>query len=130
MKTTSAIVVDKVSYSYGTHPAVDQVSFTIDQGDFLGIIGPNGGGKTTLLRLMLGLLRPDAGSITLLGSPPLRTRRKVGYIPQETSLNASFPVTVRDVVLMGLTGGRGLVRRFTPADLRKADIMIERLGLS
>jgi zinc transport system ATP-binding protein len=130
MSTPATIVVDKVFYGYGGRPAVEDASFSIGEGEFLGIIGPNGGGKTTLLRLMLGLLRPDSGQIRLFGEPPHKTRGKVGYIPQETNLNKSFPVTVTDIVLMGLSGARGLGRRFTFSDRRKADIMMERLGLS
>jgi zinc transport system ATP-binding protein len=130
MSATTAITVDKVCYTYSGRPAVADASFTIEQGDFLGIIGPNGGGKTTLLRLMLGLLRPDSGEVRLFGAPPSKTRGRVGYIPQETNLNKSFPITVRDIVLMGLAGSRGLGRRYKPSDYRKADIIIERLGLT
>ncbi|MBN1578135.1 MAG: ABC transporter ATP-binding protein [Chitinispirillaceae bacterium] len=130
MKSNTAIVVDDLTFSYGSRVAIDHAAFSIERGDFLGIIGPNGGGKTTLLRLMLGLLRPDGGSITLLGAPPMKTRGSVGYIPQETNLNTSFPVTVRDVVLMGLTGRRGIGRNFSPADTTRAAIMMERLGLT
>lgn len=130
MSVDAAIVVDKVTYTYGGRPAVTDASFTISQGDFLGIIGPNGGGKTTLLRLMLGLLRPDTGEIRLLGAPPSKMRGKVGYIPQETNLNKSFPITVGDIVLMGLAGSRGLGRRFTKSDRIKAASIMERLGLA
>ncbi len=125
-----AIVADKVSYSYGNQLALEEVSFTIEKGDFVGIIGPNGGGKTTLLRLMLGLLRPDIGTITLLGAPPLRTRNKVGYISQETSLNTTFPISVKDVILMGVTGQKGPGGRYTSYDLQKAETIIDRLGLA
>ena len=130
MTSGPAIRVDHLTFSYGRQPAVDDVSLTIEQGDFVGMIGPNGGGKTTLLRLFLGLLKPDAGSVLLLGAPPGETRARVGYIPQETNLNKTFPVAVRDVALMGLSGRRGFGKRFTGADYLKVDIMLERLGLS
>lgn len=127
---TNAIEADDVTFSYGEGVAVDHVSFAISRGDFLGIIGPNGGGKTTFLKLLLGLLRPDSGSIELLGAKPAKTRTMVGYIPQETSLNKSFPVTARDVVLMGLAGRRGLGGGFSAKDRTEADTLLERLGLS
>jgi zinc transport system ATP-binding protein len=130
MSENPAIIVDKVCYTYGGRPAVDNASFTVEQGDFLGIIGPNGGGKTTLLRLMLGLLRPDTGDIRLFGAAPSKTRGRVGYIPQETNLNKSFPITVSDIILMGLTGLRGLGRRYKRSDRLKADILMERLALT
>ncbi len=125
-----AIEVDRLVFSYGNQLAVDEASFNLPKGDFLGIIGPNGGGKTTLLRLLLGLLTPDAGSVRLLGGPPARMRRRVGYIPQETNLNKSFPVSARDVVLMGLIGRRGPGRGFTDGDRLDAERMLERMGLS
>lgn len=130
MSGNNAITLKNVCFSYGDRPAIDNASFTITEGDFLGIIGPNGGGKTTLLRLLLGLLRPDTGEVRLFDAPPAKTRGRVGYIPQETNLNKSFPVTVRDIVLMGLTGARGLGKRFVRSDRLKAEILIERLGLT
>ncbi|MBN1757876.1 MAG: ABC transporter ATP-binding protein [Chitinispirillaceae bacterium] len=130
MTAEPAILMKDVSFSYGREPAVESVTLTVGHGDFVGVIGPNGGGKTTLLRLMLGLIKPHSGSVTLLGGTPHATRHRVGYVPQETGLNKSFPVAVRDVTLMGLAGKRGLGKRFLRADYLKADIMLERLGLS
>jgi zinc transport system ATP-binding protein len=129
VKNQPAVAVENLSYSYDGLPAVDRVTFSIDQGEFLGVIGPNGGGKTTLLRLLLGLLRPDSGRVRIDGSPPEKKRYCMGYIPQETGHNKMFPVSVRDVVLMGLAGRRGFGRGFTQEDYRKADLQIEQLGL-
>lgn len=117
-------------FSYGKQVVLENVSMQIERGDFLGIIGPNGGGKSTLLRLMLGLLKPDSGDITLMGQFPSKSRRLVGYIPQETNLNKEFPITVRDVVLMGLASRRGFGKKYTVGDKRKVDIIIGRLGLT
>lgn len=125
-----AVRVTDLTFSYEGDPAVDAVSLTVEQGDFVGVIGPNGGGKTTLLRLMLGLIQPEKGVVRLLGADPAATRHRVGYVPQETGLNKSFPVAVRDVALMGLAGRRGLGKRYLRADYLKADIILERLGLS
>jgi zinc transport system ATP-binding protein len=125
-----AIEVRNLSYSFGAETAVRDVSFAIDEGDFLGIIGPNGGGKTTLLRLILGVLKPQSGTVRLLGSDPARTRIQAGYVPQETSSNKEFPISVRDAVLMGCTARRGLGRPFTIEDKARADALIDHLGLS
>jgi len=126
----NAIVIDNIEFSYDTNIAIRNTSFSVPQGDFLGIIGPNGGGKTTLLRLMLGMLKPDKGSITLLGDTPKRTRSKAGYIPQETNLNKEFPITVHDVVLMGLTSVRGIGKPFTKEDHNRSDEILTQLGLT
>jgi len=77
------------------------VNFTIAAGDFASIVGPNGGGKTTLLKLMLGLLIPDCGTIRLFGKKPKAVRQQVGYAPHLITVNPRFPVDVSDVVLMG-----------------------------
>lgn len=130
MTKQPAIAVTDLSFSYGANRAVDKATFTIGKGDFLGVIGPNGGGKTTLLKLMLGLLKPETGAILIDGQPPETKRGKIGYIPQETNLNKLFPVSVRDVVLMGLTGVRGLMQRYSPKDHSRVDAMLEQFGLT
>ncbi len=124
-----AIEVRNVGFSYGSTVAIRNASFAIDNGDFFGIIGPNGGGKTTLLRLILGMIKPHSGTIQLLGETPLKSRFKAGYIPQETNLNKGFPITAHDVVLMGLTSTRGLGKPFTKKDHERADYVLEQLGL-
>ena len=118
-----------VTFSYGPNTVVKNASFSVAAGDFLGIIGPNGGGKTTLLRLILGVLKPDSGTIRLLGGDPLKTRVKAGYIPQETNLNKGFPISVHDVVMMGLTRSRGIGRFFTSDDKKRTDAILEQFGL-
>jgi zinc transport system ATP-binding protein len=122
----AAIEIRDVWYSYGQEPAVHSASFTIAQGDFCGIIGPNGGGKTTLLRLILGVIKPDRGVVSLLGASPLVSRRLAGYVPQETATNKLFPITVMDVVLMGLMSQRGIGRHFTKADKQQvSELLLE-----
>lgn len=126
----NAIEVRNVNFSYGTNVAIRDASFTIERGDFFGIIGPNGGGKSTLLKLILGMVKPQTGSIHLLGDIPAKTRNKAGYIPQETGLNKGFPITVHDVVLMGLTSMRGLGRPFKKSDHERVDFVLEQLRLA
>ena len=106
-----------VHYSYGGSPVLESVSLELDEGDFLGIIGPNGGGKTTLLKIMLGLLRPDRGRVEVFGSPPSERRGTVGYVPQYAKFDSSFPIDVLDTVLMGRLG---LDRKETSREAREA----------
>ena len=94
-------------------------------GDFLGLIGPNGGGKSTLLKVMLGLIKPDRGSIALFGLPPAAARSRVGYMPQKTVFDQSFPVNVLDVVLMGRYSRTGLLHRYGSQD-RQAALRLSR----
>jgi zinc transport system ATP-binding protein len=118
-----------VSFSYGSMPVLEDVTMTIRRNDFLGIIGPNGGGKTTALRLILGLVRPDTGVITVFGKPPVEGRRSIGYIPQMFDFDFDFPITVLDAVLMGRLVKRGLLRRYTRDDVAIATDALERVGM-
>lgn len=91
-----------VSCSYGgREKALEGVSLTVRHGEFLALIGPNGGGKTTLLKVMLGLLPPEQGEVNIFGSPPASMRGRIGYVPQFSDLRNDFPCSVLDVVLMG-----------------------------
>jgi zinc transport system ATP-binding protein len=122
-------IVD-ASFSYGDEPVLQNVSLTVNEGDFVGIIGPNGGGKTTLLRLALGVIKPAAGAVRLLSGPPEKTRIRAGYIPQETSSNKWFPISVIDVTLMGLLSKRPLFHHYTDIDREKASGILDELKLS
>jgi len=101
---SSVIDVEDVTFAYGDAVAVENVSLTVDDGEFLGLIGPNGSGKTTLLHLMLGLREPDAGSISLFGEPAheFEAGERIGYVGQRAADRGdAMPVTVRETVLMG-----------------------------
>ena len=98
--------VDDVSVSLSGRPVLDQVSFTVDAGEFTGLIGPNGAGKTTLLRVILGLQRPGSGRVTVLGQPRSRRHQPVGYVPQKVLLDPDLPMRARDLVALGLDGHR------------------------
>lgn len=119
-----------VSFSYGTMPVLENIDMTIYANDFLGIIGPNGGGKTTTLKLILGLVRPSSGTVTVFGKTPEEGRRSIGYIPQFLEFDRDFPVTVLDVVLMGRLGARGLFRRYSGDDVAIAAESLERVGMA
>lgn len=88
-------------YPTAAEPVLTDVSFSVDTRSHICVIGPNGGGKTTLLKLMLGLLQPDAGTAQLFGIPPHRACRHVGYVPQYSVIKPGFPITVNEVVLTG-----------------------------
>ncbi len=106
MNTYPDIEINNLSFSYDTVPVLESVNLKVEHGEFATIVGPNGGGKTTLLKLLLGILKPVQGTITVLGDKPERTRFRVGYMPQHTDLDPQFPVTVMDVVLLGRLGRR------------------------
>lgn len=103
-ESTPAVAVRGLDFAYGRHAVLRNVDATIEAGDFVSIVGPNGGGKSTLLKLVLGLLRPDRGEVAVFGESPERARRRVGYMPQHAHVDPQFPVTVMDVVLMGRLG--------------------------
>jgi len=104
MNEKNVVAVSHVSFFYDGVPVLEDVSFTIQERSFISIVGPNAGGKTTLLKLMLGLLQPSRGTIEVLGMPPAKARTRIGYMPQQVQLDLQFPVSVLDIVLMGRMG--------------------------
>lgn len=107
MSRIPAVELRDVDFSYNGLLVLRDVTFSIPEGDFAGIVGPNGGGKTTLLKLMLGLLKPDHGTVRVFGQKPERVARRIGYVPQNFQYPTRFPMTVRDVVLLGGLGRAG-----------------------
>jgi zinc transport system ATP-binding protein len=105
-----AIHCERLSFSYGEIPILTDVSFTVQKMDAVALVGPNGGGKSTLLKLILGLLTPQTGTIEVLGVTPHQARPRIGYMPQHLQYDPSFPVSVMDVVLMGRAGSSGMGR--------------------
>ena len=104
MNETRAIEINDLWFSYNGQPALKDVSFTVSKGVTACLVGPNGGGKTTLLKLITGLLVPDRGSIRIFGQGPEKARGKIGYAPQYGVFDPRFPATVADVVMMGCIG--------------------------
>lgn len=110
---------------YDDVPVLEGVNLSIDEDDFLGIIGPNGGGKTTLLKVILGLVKPSRGEVTVLGGAPERNRKFMGYVAQHSMFDRDFPINVCDVVLMGRCGKVGLMKRFSDEDKKIARKALE-----
>lgn len=123
------ITIKNLNFSYDGEMILRDINFDLCKGDFAAVIGPNGGGKTTLMRLILGLLKPDSGSIRLFGQSIAQGIRRVGYVPQIININRDFPINVLDVVLMG-KASRGLRRRYVKADREKAAAMLETMGVA
>lgn len=99
---------------------LESVDLVVEPHDFLGIIGPNGGGKSTLLKVILGLIKPSKGMVRVLGDTPRRARRDIGYLPQYSIIDMDFPMSVWDVVLTGRLGHTGLFKRYSEDDKKAA----------
>lgn len=118
--------LENVSFGYEREPVLRHVNLCVGEQDFLAIIGPNGGGKTTLLRLILGLETPWSGQIRWrAGSPP-----RIGYVPQFSTFDRNFPLRLRDTVLMGRIGHGGWLRRRNAEDAAAVDRVLEQLRLT
>jgi len=105
VNNNQVVVFDRVTFAYNSRPILKDVSFEITAKEFLPVVGPNGGGKTTFLRLVMGLIQPQKGTITVLGREPGKARQDIGYVPQGFKFDYQFPVRVIDVVLMGRLKG-------------------------
>lgn len=133
------IELDAVSFAYNTEKILEDVHLSVSKGEFASIVGPNGGGKTTLVRLILGLLRPQSGTIRLFGGSPEKNRLRVGYAPQHQIVDYHFPITALDVVLSGRinTGSRSkrswrsfLPFRFSGSDRKEAIEALDLMGIA
>ncbi len=124
-----AIEVKHLSHQYERNLVLENVNFSIDRGEFLGIFGPNGGGKTTLLRLLMGLENSQKGKILFNGKPLGSNQPKIGYVPQVTKLDKHFPITVIEVVLMGCLSSLNIFGRLTSNAECKAKQALEKVGL-
>lgn len=120
MPQHAAIEIRGLSAGYGGAAVIEDINFTVEAEDYVGIIGPNGGGKTTLLRTILGFLRPEAGSVTVFGESPAVGRRHIGYVPQHANFDHQYPISVVEAVRMGLRRKRGLAPWWRNEDRRAA----------
>ncbi len=121
------ITLRHVSFAYRRRNILEDVDLDIEKGEFACVVGPNGGGKTTLLKLILGLLSPNSGEIRVFGEPPEKMRHRIGYMPQYAHLDMNFPATVLDVVLMGRLSRTSLW--FSKKDRNEALSAIEEVGM-
>lgn len=132
MTTGYCIEVENLNFSFDKNVVLDAVSFNIARGQYTGLIGPNGGGKTTLIKIILGLLTPSSGSVRLFGERANEFTRRflIGYVPQNASqAEFYFPATAHEIVRSGRTAKVGLFRRFTKADDAAIDNAMETAGV-
>ena len=129
MSTQPVIEFDHVSFAYDGGFVLDEVDLRVETRDFLSIVGPNAGGKTTLFKLILGLVKPTRGTVRVFGVSPDKARTRVGYMPQDTYLDPSFPVNVLEVVLMGRLGNGPRFGPFSRTDREAAEAALRRVEL-
>lgn len=129
MKFFQAIEVDDLSFGYDGNFVLENLSLMVAKGEFIGIVGPNGGGKTTLLKLIMGFLRPTKGAIHLFGAMPEKMRLKIGYVPQIHRIDRDFPITVHELVMLGALSKADLWSGDSKEIQVRADGLLERLGL-
>lgn len=129
---TPLIEIKGLCAGYDGHTVLRDVNLNVYEHDFLGIIGPNGGGKTTLVRCILGLLTPQDGQIIFHPRRPHNPKQKlsIGYLPQYTSIDRKFPISVQEVILSGLGSIKGAVTRITDKDRQLAGHIAQRMGLT
>lgn len=119
-----------VSYAYNGEVALQNVNLEIQHGDFVAMIGPNGGGKTTLLKVILGLVSPDSGTVRVQGVAAQKASSCIGYVPQNVDVNRNFPISVMDVVLMGKLNPKRRWARKSAANRREAMAALDRMGMA
>ncbi len=122
------ISVKNLYFSYNSAPVLENVTFDVTDREFLAIIGPNGGGKSTLIKLILGLLKPDAGLVLVFNKPPEKVSQRFGYVPQDILVNRGFPISVFEVVLMGRLRHRKKTR-ISDSDREAAAQSLEIMGM-
>jgi len=123
------IEICNLNFSYDKVLVLENVNVKIFRGEFIGIFGPNGGGKTTLLKLLMGFLNPDAGKVLLFGRPPKTERKNIGYVPQVARFDKQFPISVLELVLMGCLSQLRWWGGYPAKTIEKAKEALEKVGL-
>ncbi len=123
------IRLENVSFSYNHQPVLEDVNLSVSPGDFLAVIGPNGSGKTTLMKIILGLLSAHSGRVEVLGGHPQDVARSIGYVPQQYDFKPDFPITVEQVVLMGLAHASRTGWRYNADDKKRAAAALEQVEM-
>jgi zinc transport system ATP-binding protein len=129
VKRPPAVEIKGLDFSYESTAVLSDVNLRVEEGDFVSFVGPNGGGKTTLLKLLLGLLKPQSGSVTIFGETPATQRSVIGYVPQYFQFDMSFPVKVMDVVLMGRLDRHPFIGHYGSIDRVAACKALQDVGL-
>ncbi len=128
--TPTAIEVEHLTVSYGPVPALLDVTFSVPPGTLVGVIGPNGSGKSTLIKTILGFLKGDVGEVRVFGEPAERAKGSVAYVPQRSAVDWDFPVTVREVALMGRYGRVPWFRSLSTEDFAAADEALAKVRMT
>lgn len=129
-KNSPILDIHHLTVNYDKTPVLWDISLSIPPGVLVGIVGPNGAGKSTLIKAALGLVKPISGRVDFFGEPLRRVRQRVAYVPQRESVDWDFPVTVRDLVVMGRYGRLGLFHRPRAADWAAAEHYLELVGMA
>lgn len=124
------IAVQHLWAGYDHEPILEDINLSVREHDFIGLLGPNGSGKTTLFRVLLGLLRPIQGSVKIMGLPPHKGRRHIGYVPQTVSFDREFPISVWEVVMLGRLSQRRLLQPFTARDRQIVQDVLDQLEIA
>lgn len=124
------VQMEDLSFAYNGQIVLQEINLEVLEGDFIAMIGPNGGGKTTLLKLMLGLLKPAQGRIQIMGKPATQVSHHIGYVPQDVHINRRFPITALDVVLMGKLAPGKRWSKNAAQDRRDAFATLERIDMA
>ncbi len=125
----NSVEMKNVCFRYGNIHVLQNVNLSIKRNELIGIIGPNGGGKTTLLKLLLGLLEPTKGRVRIFGKSPKQGRKEVGYVPQHSDFDRTFPISVLEVVLLGRLGGKRLFSVYSEEDRKIAAYSLKKVGM-
>lgn len=127
-----AIEITNLTVTLNDREVLSDINLSLQEGSFLGIVGPNGGGKTTLLRVILSLIRPASGRVLIFGKTPEEAvkEKMFGYLPQHMNVDADFPATTKDVVLMGCCRNAGIFRRPSAEDKKKSVEFLATMGMS
>lgn len=123
------VELTNVNFAYDHQKILQNITFDIYKNDFMAILGPNGGGKTTLLKLLLGLLKPDSGVIKILGKKPYKIRKKLGYVPQYSEFDKDFPILVKEVVMMSSLNGKSIFPWFDKNVEKRAFELLDSLSI-
>ncbi len=129
-KQQNAIIINNLTVAYQNQPVLWDISVTIPSGKLLAIVGPNGAGKTTFIKSILGLIKPIAGSVHILGGLRAQKKNNIAYVPQRSTVDWDFPINALDVVLMGRYGHIGWIFRPCKKDIERALYALDQVGMS